>query len=370
MKFSCEKYLLQSAINTASRAAAAKSPIPALEGLLIEAGSQVKITGYDLKKGVYTSFPADVAQPGRVVLGAKIFGEIVRSMPDGIVSVEMDKDMLTTIRCGSAEFSIMGSSDEDYPELPDVQEQSKLTMEQGTLREMIGQTLFAVSDNESRPVYTGALFQVQENTLTLVAVDGYRLALRKEEILSNELTSPSFIVPGTALSDVEKLCTDPEEPVSITVGSKHICFSMGKTVLISRRLEGEFMDYRKSIATDFSILLTAERTELSRTIERVSLIIDDKLKNPLHCFIRKDKIDFVCTTALGRAEDSCPAEGDGGDLEIGFNNRYLLDALKNAPADKVLLCMNTGSTPCVIKPADEEEQEKFLYMILPVRLRA
>lgn len=368
MKFTCEKYLLQQAVNTAARAAAAKSPVPALEGLLIEAGNDVKVTGYDLKKGVYTSFPADVARPGCVVLGAKIFGEIVRSLPDGIVTVDMDEKLRTTIRCGSAEFSILGLDAQDYPELPSVDMRNTVSVEQGILRRMIGETLFAVSDNESRPIYTGSLFEIGEESLTVVSVDGYRLALRKEPILSSDLQEKSFIVPGSALSDVEKLCGDTEDPVYITVGSKHVSFSLGRTVVISRRLEGEFLNYRKSIADSFRYELTVKRTELARTIDRVSLIIDDKIKNPLRCYFRDGQVDFVCVTALGKAEDSCPLTGNGEDLEIGFNNRYLLDALKAAPAEELLVCLNSGSTPCILKPTDGSEH--FLYMILPVRLRA
>lgn len=368
MKFTCEKYLLQNAISTAARAAASKSPIPALEGLLIEAGDQIRITGYDLKKGIYTTFPADVAQPGSIVLGARIFGEIVRSLPDGIITVQVDEEKRVMIQCGSAEFSIMGSDTADYPELPNVDQQNSITIQQKILRNMIGEVLFAVSDNESRPIYTGALFEVEAEQLTLVAVDGYRLALRTESILENTLQDPKFIVPATALSDVEKLCVDSENPLTITVGSKHVSFAFDQTVLISRRLEGEFLNYRKSISEDFSIQLIAKRAELAKTIERVSLIIDDKVKNPLRCYIRENRIDFTCVTALGRAEDSCPVEGDGGNLEIGFNNRYLSDALKAAPAEEIIVCLNTSSTPCIFKPVDGSNH--FLYMILPVRLRA
>lgn len=368
MKFTCEKYLLQNAITTAARAASLKSPISALEGLLIEAGSQIRITGYDLKKGIHTTFPADVATPGSVVLGARIFGEIIRSLPDGIVTIHMEEDKRTVIRCSSAEFSIMGTDPEDYPDLPSVDQQNTIVIQQGILRRMIGETLFAVSDNESRPIYTGALFEVADNNVTLVAVDGYRLALRTESIIKSDLQDPRFIVPASALSDVEKLCADSEEPVSVTVGSKHVSFALERTVLISRRLEGEFLNYRKSISDSFSIQLTARRAELAKTIERVSLIIDDRVKNPLRCCVRKNRIDFSCVTALGRAEDSCPVEGDGGDLEIGFNNRYLLDALKAAPAEELAICMNTGTTPCIFKPTDGSDG--FLYMVLPVRLRA
>ncbi|MGI5936774.1 MAG: DNA polymerase III subunit beta [Oscillospiraceae bacterium] len=367
MKFSCEKYLIQAAVATASRAAAGKNPIPALEGLLIEAGHDVRITGYDLKKGIYTNFPADVSEPGSIVLGAKLFGEIIRSLPDGIVKISTKQGNVTKITCGNAEFSIIGTDAEDYPELPELDYQSAISLPQKALRGMIEQTIFAVSDNESRPVYTGSLLEVENDELTIVSVDGYRLALRREAIDRSDVEKTSFIVPGGALSDVEKICSDSEDPVKIIVGSKHVSFTVDDTVLISRRLDGEFLNYRKSIPSEFKVNVKAERAALGKVVDRVSLIIDDKVKNPLRCTFGDDEIRILCVTSLGRAEDVCPVEGQGGDLEIGFNNRYLQDVLRIAPADKLLLRLNSGTSPCVVMP--EDESDSFLYMILPVRLR-
>lgn len=367
MKFSCEKYVLQNAITTASRAASAKSPIPALEGLLVEAGAKVRITGYDLKKGIYTTFPADVSETGSVILSARLFGEIVRSLPDGVVTIETKKDNMTVISGGSAEFSIIGTASDDYPELPSVEDRQSVSIPQKLLKKMISETLFAVSDNEARPIYTGALFETDGEKLSIVTVDGYRLAMRREKTEGEAVES--FIVPGSALSDVEKICSDSDGDVTVCVGAKHVSFAIEDTVLISRRLEGEFLNYRKSISDSFAFTVLAERTELYRVADRVSLIIDEKTKNPLRCTIGEGKILFNCVTPLGRAEDVCAVEGSGNGLEIGFNNRYLLDAVKAAPADKLRLCFNTGSMPCIIKPENEED-DSFLYMILPVRLRA
>lgn len=182
MKFSCEKFLLQNATATASRAAAAKSPIPALEGLLIEAGKDVKITGYDLKKGIYTYLEADVAEPGSLVLGARLFGEMIRRMPDGIVSISSDETGMVTVKCGKTEFSFMSIDASDYPELPTVSDGETVTLPQKMLKSMINETIFAVSDNDSRPVYMGTLFEIDGSELTLVSVDGYRLALRREKL--------------------------------------------------------------------------------------------------------------------------------------------------------------------------------------------
>ncbi len=367
MKFSCEKSVLQAAVNIASRAASSKSPIPALEGILLEAGpGGVKLTGYDLKKGIYTSIPASVSEPGSIVLGAKIFGDIVRSLPDGTVNVNNASGMNVSISCGNADFAIIGSDFNDYPELPSIDGVTGISLPQNILGEMIRQTIFAVSDNEARPIYTGELFEIEEDTLTVVAVDGYRLALRREKI-DREAEKYSFIVPGTALSDLEKLCGDTDEKVSIALGSKHISFTIGKTVIISRRLDGDFLNYKKTVPSAFKVEVKADRHLLQRTVERVSLIIDDKIKNPLRCQFGDNELRIVCATSLGKAEDVCIVEGDGQGLEIGFNNRYLLDALKAAPAEELNVCLNSGSSPCVLTPIEGED---FLYMILPVRLKA
>lgn len=367
MNFSCTRSVLQSAVAIASKAASAKSPIPALEGILIEAGiGSLKLTGYDLKKGIYTKIDADVKEPGSIVLGARIFGDIVRALPEGVVTVKTD-GMNAVISCENSEFSIIGTDSNDYPEIPSVDGQTGISLPQNLLGEMIRQTIFAVSDNESRPVYTGELFELSEGNLTVVAVDGYRLALRREPVVGVG-EGCSFIVPGTALSDLEKLCSDTEDTVNISLGSKHISFTIGETVLISRRLEGDFLNYKKTVPSAFNIEVRADRYFLQRTVERVSLIIDDKIKNPLRCTFGMNEIRIVCATALGKAEDACIVAGDGGETEIGFNNRYLLDALKAAPAEEVNVCLNSGSSPCVILPA--AGAENFLYMILPVRLKA
>ena len=366
MKFSCEKAELQAAVSVAAKASSPRSPIPALEGILLEAGAdRLKLTGYDLKKGIYTAISAAVTEPGSIVLSARVFGNIVNSLPDGTVMLQTEGQN-TSIRCGSAAFNIIGSDAADYPELPEIDGQAGVSLPQDLLSKMIRQTIFAVSDNESRPVYTGELFEISEGRLTMVAVDGYRLALRRESVegIDGEY---DFIVPGSALNDLEKLCGDTEDSVRISLGSKHISFQLGETVLISRRLEGEFLNYKKTVPTDFRVKVLADRAGLQRTIERVSLVIDDRIKNPLRCAFDKDEVRFACATGVGKAEDVFGVEGDGGGLEIGFNNRYLLDALKAAPAEQVRVCLNTGSSPCVFQPA--EETDEFLYMVLPVRLK-
>ena len=368
MKFSCEKALLQAAISTTSRAVSPKSSIPALEGILLEAGSDLRLTGYNLETGIRTIVPADIREEGTLVLGARLFGEIVRKLPDDIVTFQSENYMVN-IKCGMSEFNILGTDPEEFPELPTVEYQNSLILPQSRLKAMISQTLFAVSDNESRPIHTGSLFEVDSEGLTIVSVDGYRLALRHESIDKKEGAETfSFVVPGAALSEVEKICSDVDEPASVTQGARHVMFKVGDTMLVSRRLEGEFLAYRQAIPRNNTIHVEGDTRALLSSIDRVSLIISDKLKSPLRCVFDSNLLKISTKTAIGDAYDECPLSGDGGGLEIGFNNKYLMDALKAAPADKVRLELTTGVSPCVIMPTEGEEN--FLYMVLPVRLKA
>ena len=370
MKFSCEKALLQNAVTTAGRVVAAKSSIPALEGVLVEAEDHnLRISGYNLETGIMTQVEADIIQPGSIVLSARLFGEIIRKLPDDVVCVAAQGDKVH-IDCGPTSFDIMGTSAEEFPELPAVDEGNRLVIGQGALRSMISRVIFAVSDNESRPIHTGALFEVDEEQLTVVAVDGYRLALRREKLLGREGSGQfSFVVPGAALNEVDKICADSDEEVAVTQGARHITFAMGSTLLVARRLEGEFLNYRQTIPQNNAISLEADTALLQLSIDRASLIINDKLKSPLRCKFEDGSLSITSRTAIGSAFDRCPIVGDGKGLEIGFNNRFLMEAVKAAPASQVRLELNTPTSPCLILPR-EGEADNFLYMVLPVRLKA
>jgi DNA polymerase-3 subunit beta len=366
MKFSCEKAILQSAVNTAARAVSTKSSIPALEGILVEAGSILRLTGYNLETGIRTELEAGITEKGAVVLNARLFSELVRRLPDDMVSFQTEGDTVH-IRCGMSEFNLAGTSAEEFPDLPLVDDKKSIVIEERLLKALIGETLFAVSTNESRPVHTGSLFEAENGKLTVVSVDGYRLALRREAAETSGEDS-SFVVPGAALSEVEKIASEDEKMVTITVGNRHIMFSFGSTILISRRLEGDFLDYKKAIPRSNPVTVYGDCRQLLTSIERVSLIINDKMKSPLRCVFDLDSLKISTNTAIGNAADECPVQGDGQGLEIGFNNRYLIDALRFAPADRVRIEMNTGVSPCIILPEDGGDQ--FLYMVLPVRLKA
>ena len=368
MKFSCEKALLQSAINIASRTVAQKSSIPALEGLLLQTGSDLTISGYNMQTGIRTTVSADVSAEGEIVLNARLFGDIIRKMPDDVVVFTADDRQMVHLSCGDADFDILGLSAADYPELPVVEDDYGFAMQQKVLRDMIEQTSFAVSTNESRPVHTGALFEIADSGLSMVAVDGFRLAYRKEPLERLEGGAFSFVAPGNALNEVQKICEETDDLAEVTLGRRHILFTVGGTQLICRRLEGEFLDYRNAIPRKNPIAVTVETRALINSIDRVSVVISDKLKSPVRCIFDHDKVMLSAKTGNGEAKDVCRIMGDGNGLEIGFNNRYLIDALRYAPADAVRIELNTGVSPAIIVPVDG--QDHFLYMVLPVRLKA
>ena len=368
MKFSCEKVLLQSAIAVTSRAVAQKSSIPALEGLLLHVDTNLTVSGYNMQTGIRTKVSADVVSGGDIVLNARLFGDIIRRMPDDVVTVSVDDRQTVHLSCGDADFDILGLSAADYPDLPEVEDEYAMSIQQKTLRAMIEEVAFAVSTNESRPVHTGALFEISDAGLTMVAVDGFRLAVRREKLENMEGGAFSFVAPGSALSEVKGICADTEDLATVTLGRRHVLFEVGDTELICRRLEGEFLDYKNAIPRKNPITLIADTKSLIESIDRVSVVISDKLKSPVRCLFECDKVTLTAKTGNGESRDVCRLSGDGGGLEIGFNNRYLMEALRYAPADTVKIELNTGVSPAVIVPVEGEEN--FLYMVLPVRLKS
>ena len=368
LKFSCEKALLQAAISTAGRAVAAKSSIPALEGLLLEGSRELTLSGYNTQTGIRTSFEAQIREEGRIVLNARLFGDIIRRMPDDIIVFSADEKYMVHLSCGDASFDILGLSADDYPELPEVDDEYSGTLQQKTLKAMIGQTAFAVSTNESRPVHTGSLFEIDDTGLTMVSVDGFRLALRHEPLEKIDGGAFRFVAPGSALKEVENICGDTDEMITVTRGKRHLLFSAGETQLICRRLEGEFLDYKNAIPRNNPICVEVANSALLQSLDRISVVISEKLKSPVRCVFEEDRVLLSARTGNGEAKDICPTKGDGNGLQIGFNNRYLMEALRYAPADSVRLELNTTISPCVSTPVDGSDN--FLYMVLPVRLKA
>ena len=368
MKFTCEKALLVNGLSIASRTVAQKSSIAGLEGIHVHAGEYLYLSGYNLETAITVTVPCDITEYGKCIMPARLFFDIIRKLPDEEVTVTVDENFKVSIRSGIAAFTITAASAEDYPELPDVEYHNAIKLPQRELRDMISGTIFAVSDNQARPIHTGCLLQVAYDSITMVAVDGYRMALRRwipEESTERIL---KVVVPAPALKEVEKILLDTDEPAAFTLGRKHILFEMNGVSLVCRTLEGHFLEWEKVLPTDNPIKMVANRSKLTHSIDRVGLIISEKIKTPVRCRFGENMVDFTTTSTIGTAHDVCELSGDGKELEIGFNCRFFLEALKAVPTDEVTLELNHGLSPIVLTPCDGSG--KYAYMILPVRLKA
>lgn len=366
MKFSCEKALLVSALSVTSRTVAQKSTIACLEGILLRAGAEVQLTGFNLETGITVKVAANITEAGICVMPARLFFDIVRKLPDEIVTISVDKKLQVTILGGASTFRIAAMDAEDYPELPNVNADRGIAIPQNALREMIGGTIFSVSESMARPIHTGCLMEVCDENITMVAVDSFRLARRtwhSEEALGREMR---FVVPAAALREVEKILSDTDEQVVFILGDKHILFEIGDATLVCRILEGEFIDWRRVVPANSGTILTANVAELTASIERVSLIVSEKIKSPVRCVFGENQADFRTVNTIGDAHDTCAIAGNGGELEIGFNCRYILDALRAVPSAEVTLELQNGLSPIVFTPVDKKTD--FAYMVLPVRL--
>lgn len=367
MKFTCEKSVLVSALSVASRTVAVKSVISALEGIHVRAGMYLTLTGYNLETGITVKADADIEETGECIFPARLFLEIVRKMPDNTVTVTVDEKFQVAIRGGISSFTISGIDPEEYPELPDVESEKGVVIPQIKLREMISGTIFSASENQARPIHTGCLFEITPESVTVVAVDGYRLARRTFHPEQSIERTLKFVVPAVSLKELEKILTDTENNAVFTLGKKHILFQVGDATLVCRILEGDFLDWRRVVPTNNPIKLVANVPELTATMERVSLVISEKVKSPVRCKFSQNVADFRTTSTIGAAHDQCAVAGDGMELEIGFNCRYLLDALRAVPTQEVTLELSNALSPIVLTPCDGSDD--YAYMVLPVRLK-
>lgn len=366
MKFSCNKQDLMEAVSNVGRAVAAKAGMPELEGILFKAhGKTLFMAGFDMDIGITTSLEADIAEDGDIVIPARLFGDIVRRLPTDQVSVASDGKYNTIIKSGVTEFSIVGFSAEEYPELPSVNDGVHFTVSQPLLKSMIRQTLFAVSRSDARPVHTGTQFEVAENHLRLVSVDGSRLAMRSEPVKSEQ--DMKFVIPGKTLSEVLKLLSDEDTAVSMSVGRRHIVMEIGNYAVISRLLDGEFLPYQKAIPQSVTTTVTVNTRDMIDAVERASLVISDRTRSHLICDFKTDgAVNVSCVTTVGSMNDSISATVAGESIEMGFNSQFMLDALKNAECDQIKIELAGNRLPLKIVPTTGDS---FLFLVLPVILK-
>ncbi len=367
MRFTCEKNILVAGLNIASRTVAQKSSLTVIEGILCKASDCLQLTGYNMETAISYEIEAEVTEAGSCILPAKLFGDIIRRLPEGPVTVTVDDSFKVSIRSGYASFQISAESAEDYPELPDVSTGRNVMIPQNVLKEMIDGTIFAVSEHQGRPIHTGVKFEVEENTVSAIAVDGFRLARRTWHTENTNSRVMNFVVPAAALKEVEKILSDTEDEAAFTLGAKHILYKIGNATLICRLLEGDFLDWRKVVPIDCPIKLVANVADLTASIERVGLIVSEKYKSPVRCVFSNQEVQLRTKNTVGAAEDKCSIAGDGKELEIGFNVRYLADALRAVPSEEVTLELTNCLSPIVLTPV--EDKYDFSYMILPVRIK-
>lgn len=369
MKIICDTDILSTACQNVQRSVMSKGAIPSLECILIEAESNtVKLTGYDLEIGCQTEISARVEEKGAVAINARYLCDMLRLMPGAEVIIESDSKDKCTVTGGDAAYSIIGIPADTYPELPCVNDEKYISVPQSILKDMIKKTIFSVAVNDARPIHTGIKFEITENMISLVAIDGFRLAVRKEK---TEYTgeSFSFVVPAKTLNEIIKLADgEGEGEFKLSIGPRHIIFEGNNYRIISKLLEGDFLDYRSALPKLTTTVIRVDTRELIESVERSSLlVVTDKIKTPVRCVAAEGELNFSNVASLGTAKDKCNAEIEGNDITIGFNARYMIDALRACDEERVKIELNTGSTPIIIKPT---EGDKFLFLILPMRLKA
>ena len=367
MNFSCDKVFLSNALSAVTRAINSKSGMPILEGVFLKADkemSSLDLVGYDLELSIKTSIECKVVEGGEIVVDAKLLFDIIKKMPSGNISFVLEEKENLKIAAGSAEFNITGFKADDYPGLPEVSGGKNLKINSKVLRNMVSKTLFAAAISGSKIIHTGLFFDVIGKDLNIVAVDGFRLALKKEKIENDE--NFNFVIPAKNINEVVKLIEDDED-VEITLSAKHIIFKSKEFLIISRLLEGEFMDYKNAVPGDGTITINVKTREFLECAERISLVITEQDRSPLKIIFDENEIKFSCITTKGRGVDSISAKIEGERLEIGVNSKLLCETLRAIEDDEIKITMQSNISPIKICGKNEEE---FVYLVLPVRLNS
>lgn len=366
MKFICSQSDLANAINTVQKAVSTKSTHPILKGILIEAqDKQIKLTGNDLNVGIECYFEAQVTEPGSIVVSSRLFGEIIRKLPDSEIRIAVDEQNQVHIECEKSKFNLVGQASAEFPELPELGNTEVCDLDCDLFKNMIRQTLFATSQDESRPILTGCLIEIENGAMTMVAIDGYRLALRNASV--NPSASGRAVIPGKTLSEVGKIISSMtgEDFIRLAFTDKHILFEVGAVRIISRLLEGEFIKYGQIIPKDNKSKVVVNTNEILNSIERASLLARESKNSSIKLTISKNSMSISSNVEAGSAVEEVEIKLEGPELEIGFNPKYLVDALKVMDSDELHMEFSTSVSPCIMKPMD---QDSYTYLVLPVRM--
>ena len=370
MKIVCYKENILKAINSVVKGVASKTTMPILEGILIQTNDkEIKLTTYDLEIGIEYVMECEVEEQGSTVVNAIMFSEIIRKLPDTEIHITLNDKNLLEIECEGSLYKLATMNPEEFPELPKIEVENSIEIDQTLLKNMIRKTIFAVSNEESRPIFTGCLFEIENNKLTVVAVDGFRLALRSI-FLNKQSNNFKAVIPGKTLNEVNKILLDSFEPVKIGVSKNQALFEMDNCKIVTRILDGEFLNYKNVIPSNWETRIKVNKNNIQNSFERISLIssstVEKEKKYPVKVQVDIGKVTISCTNQTGDAKEELYVSTEGKNLEAGFNPKYFLDSLKAIDDEEVYIEFGSSISPCLVKSTENND---YTYMILPIRLK-
>mgnify|MGYP000106876872 FL=1 len=367
MKIICSKSSLLKSVSIALKAVPSKTTMPILECILMDATTnQIKFTTNDMELGIETIVEGTIEEKGRVALDAKIFYEIIRRLPDNTVTIKTDEKLTATITCEKAKFNIVGKSGDDFSYIPFIERNECISISQFTLKEVIRQTIFSIADNDNNKLMTGELFEIEENQLKVVSLDGHRISIRNIE-LKNNYDHKKVVVPGKTLQEVSKILPgSAEEEVNIFLSENHIVFEFDDTTVVSRLIEGEYFKIEQMLSSDYDTKVKINKRELLDCIDRATLLVKEGDKKPIIMNITDGNMELKINSFIGSMNEDIDITKEGKDILIGFNPKFFIDALRVIDEEEVSLYMVNPKAPCFIK----DDEGKFIYLILPVNFNA
>ena len=367
MKLICSKASLLKGVSIVSKAVPSRTTMPILNCILIDASAnEIKLTANDMELGIETVIEGEIVERGIIALDAKFFSEIVRKLPDNDVVIESDDTFQTTITCEKAKFNIVGKSGEDFSYLPYIEKNESISISQFTLKDVVRQTIFSIADNDTNKLMTGELFEINENRLRVVSLDGHRISIRNIELKENY--SPlKVVVPGKTLPEISKILTgEAEDMVDIFFADNHILFEFDETKVVSRLIEGEYFHIDQMLSSDYDTKVKINKREFLNCIDRATLLIREGDKKPIILNIQDGSLQLKINSFVGSMNEEIEIEKEGKDLLIGFNPKFFIDALRVIDDEEVTLYMVNPKAPCFIK----DDAGTYVYLILPVNFNA
>ena len=367
MKIKCSKSNLLNALNIVSKAVSTKTTMPILECILVDVYADcIKLTANDLEIGIETVLDGDVIEMGRIAIEAKIFNDIIRKLPDSDIFIESTPDYKTIIRCEKSKFVISSKSGEDFTELPQIEKEKSIELSQFSLKEIIRQTIFSISDNENNKLMTGELFEVKDGVLQVVSLDGHRISLRNLQLKGNS-SNVSVVVPGKTLNDLSKIITGGvDDMVTIYFTDRHILFEYDHTMVVSRLLEGEYFKIVQMLSMDHKIKVKVNNKEFLNCIDRATILMRESDKKPIVVSIKEDRMYLKVDTMMGSMDEEIDITKDGEEIIIGFNPKFLTDVLKVIDDEDIYIYMRDAKSPCIIR----DDAGTYIYVVLPVNINA